>query len=364
MSLADLVVVAMSGGVDSSVAAALLKERGFNVIGVTLNIWPEPSTAAVESRHAACCSLDSVGDARTVADKLGIPHYTLNMRDLFDRAVVRDFLREYRRGRTPNPCVRCNRFVKFEGLLAKARALGARFLATGHYARIGRSSNGRFTLRKALDPSKDQSYALCFLTQEQLASTLFPLGDLTKTETREIASRLGLSTAQKPESQEICFVNGSYGDFLMAKEPAIAVPGPIKNRDGQVLGTHQGIAFYTVGQRKGLGIAVGRPLYVTEIDPRENTVTVGEWDDLYARGLIAEDINWVSMDETKDAIRASVRIRYKASAVAATAQLQPDGSMRIDFDDPQRAVTPGQTVVLYKHDEVIAGGTISKAIGC
>lgn len=359
----DLVVVAMSGGVDSSVAAALLLEQGYNVIGVTLDLSPEDPSAEVESRQSACCSLDSVGDARRVADKLGIPHYTLNFRDLFDRTVVQDFLEEYQSGRTPNPCVRCNRFVKFEALLAKARSWGARYMATGHYARIGRSPEGRFTLRKALDPAKDQSYALCFLTQGQLAHTLFPLGELAKTQTREIAARLGLVTAEKPESQEICFVPGDYGEYLRQRTPSVVQPGPIKNRKGELLGTHQGIAFYTVGQRKGLGIAAGQPLYVVEIDPRENTVVVGEREEVYSHGLVAEDLNWVSVAESEGPIRVDARIRYRASEVPAVARMQPDGTMLVEFDEPQRAVSPGQAVVLYRGDVVVAGGTIREAIG-
>jgi len=360
--LSDLVVVAMSGGVDSSVAAALLKEQGYRVIGVTLNVWPEELSVGVESRHSACCSLDSVGDARRVADRLGIPHYTLNFRDLFESTVIQDFLKEYRRGRTPNPCVRCNRFVKFEALLERALSWGATWLATGHYARVGRSPDGRFSLAKAADPSKDQSYALCFLTQEQLAHTLLPLSELTKTETRVVAARLGLPTAEKPDSQEICFVPGNYGDFLRRRVPEVVRPGPIVNRGGDVLGTHQGIAFHTVGQRKGLGIAAGRPLFVVEIDPERNRVVVGEREDAYSGGLVAEDLNWVSMPEPEGPTRVGARIRYRSPEVGATAKAQSDGTLLVQFDEPQRAVTPGQVVALYQGDAVIAGGTIRRAI--
>lgn len=352
----------MSGGVDSSVAAALLLEQGFNVIGITLILWPETDSAEAELRHSACCSLDAVGDARQVADRLGIPHYTLNVRDLFGRTVIQNFLEEYQAGRTPNPCVRCNRYVKFEGLLAKARALGARYLATGHYARIGRSADGRFTLRKALDSTKDQSYALCFLTQEQLAHTLFPLGESTKLEVRGIAARLGLATAEKPESQEICFVPGDYGEYLRQMAPWAVRPGPIRDVNGEPKGTHQGIAFYTVGQRKGLGVAAGKPLYVVDIDPEENAVIVGGWEDAHAQGLIADDLNWVSAPEQEGQIDVGVRIRYRASEAPAKAQLQSDGTLLVEFAEPQRAVTPGQAVVLYQGDVVVAGGTIKKAI--
>ena len=361
--MADLVVVAMSGGVDSSVAAALLKEQGYNVIGVTLNVWPEQGPAEHGVRHDGCCSLDSVEDARRVANELGIPHYTLNFRDLFDQAVVQNFLAEYQSGRTPNPCVRCNRFIKFEALMAKARSWGARHLATGHYARVDRSPEGRFTLRKAADPFKDQSYALYSLTQEQLAFTLFPLGELAKAETRRMAADLGLVTAQKAESQEICFVpDDDYAEYLRQRVPATAKPGPIRNRRGDVLGTHQGIAFYTVGQRKGLGIAVGRPLYVLEIVPRENAIVVGEEDEVYSRGLVADDLNWVSVGEPTEPIRANARIRYRSAEVPAVAWMQQDGTLAVEFDEPQRAVSPGQAVVLYQGDRVVGGGTIKGAV--
>lgn len=353
----------MSGGVDSSVAAALLKEQGYSVIGVTLNVWPEYAVVEAGSPHRACCSLDSVEDARRVADRLDIPHYTLNFRDIFDQAVIQNFLDEYLRGRTPNPCVRCNRFVKFEALLSRARSWEADYLATGHYARVGRSDDGRSTLRKAVDPSKDQSYALYSLTQQQLARTLFPLGELRKSETRRIAARLGLVTAEKPESQEICFVpDDDYSGFIRRRLPSAARPGPIRNREGELLGSHQGIAFFTVGQRRGLGIASGRPLYVLEILPEENAIVVGPRDELYSPGLLADDLNWVSIDEPGDAIRVAARIRYRAAEIPALARVRRDGKLEVRFDEPQRAVSPGQTVVLYDGDLVVAGGTIVEAV--
>ncbi|MGE5618191.1 MAG: tRNA 2-thiouridine(34) synthase MnmA [Sphingomonadaceae bacterium] len=358
-----MVVVAMSGGVDSSVAAALLNQQGYDVVGVTLNVWPEKSLVEADTRHNACCSLDSVEDARRVADLLGIPHYTLNFRDVFDRTVIEDFAREYLRGRTPNPCVRCNRFVKFDALLAKSRALGAEYLATGHYARVARSDEGRYVLRRAVDASKDQSYALYSLTQEQLAHTLFPLGEMEKTETRRIAARLGLITARKPDSQEICFVpDNDYARFLRQRIPSAARPGPILDQRGEVLGTHPGIAFFTVGQRKGLGLASSTPLYVLEIIPERNAVVVGERDALYSAGLIAGDVNWVSMEEPSGPVRVDARIRYRAPEVPAMARVQGDGSLLVEFDEPQRAVSPGQAVVLYQGDRVVAGGTIERAV--
>lgn len=360
--MSALVVVAMSGGVDSSVAAALLKEQGYRVMGVTLNVWPETGLVEADTRHNACCSLESVEDARRVADLLGIAHYTLNFREIFDQTVIQDFLREYLRGRTPNPCVRCNRFVKFEALMAKARSLDAEFLATGHYARIGRSESGRCTLRKAADASKDQSYALYSLTQQQLARTLFPLGEMEKSETRRIAAQLGLVTAAKPDSQEICFVqNDDYAGFLRGRIPSAARPGPILDEGGEQIGTHPGIAFYTVGQRKGLGLAARQPLYVLKIVPERNAIVVGEREGLYSPGLTAEDLNWVSLEQPAEPIRVAARIRYRATEVPATARVLEDGTLAVEFDEPQRAVSPGQAVVLYQGDAVAVGGTIAKA---
>ncbi len=359
--MSPLVVVAMSGGVDSSVAAALLKQQGYDLIGVTLNVWPEQPLVEADTRRTACCSLDAVDGARRVADLLGFPHYTLNFREIFDRAVIQDFVAEYAAGRTPNPCVRCNRFVKFQALLEKARALGAEYLATGHYARIGRSPDGRFTLSRAADGSKDQSYALYSLTQEQLARTLFPLGGQTKKETRRLAAEMGLATADKPESQEICFVqDNDYAGFLRTREPSVVRPGPIRDRDGRQLGTHSGIAFYTVGQRKGLGIATGKPLYVVDILPEENAVVVGELESGYSGRLIAVDLNWVSTAPTLQPLRVAAKIRYRAPAVPATAHLLEDGRLQVEFDEPQRAITPGQAVVLYNGDDVVVGGTIRR----
>ena len=361
--VSDLVVVAMSGGVDSSVAAALLVQQGYRVIGATMNLWPRKSMVEADTRHNICCSLESVDDARRVSDRLGIPHYVLNFRDLFERQVVRNFAEEYARGRTPNPCIRCNRYVKFDALLNKALSLGASFVATGHYARISRAEDGRYQLRQALHGGKDQSYALYSLTQEQLAHTIFPLGDLPKSETRRIAADLDLATAEKPESQELCFVpDGDYTGYLSTQLAGVNRSGPIKDLSGRVVGTHQGVAFYTIGQRKGLGIASSKPAYVVEILPEENTVVVGQPEDLLSPGLIADDINWVSVERPAGPIRVNVKIRYRSAEVPATATGHPDGSLLVEFDQPQRAVSPGQAVVLYQGDLVIAGGTIQKSI--
>ncbi len=359
----EIVVTAMSGGVDSSVAAALLVQQGYSVIGVTMNLWPRKSIVEADNRHSVCCSLESVDNARRVADRLGIPHYTLNFREIFDREVVRNFVQEYARGRTPNPCIRCNRYVKFEALLRKAIGLGARYVATGHYARVDRGAGGRFRLRKALHGEKDQSYALYSLTQEQLAHTLFPLGEMPKSETRRIAAELGLATADKPESMELCFVpDGHYGSFVSEKLPSAARPGPIRNVRGDVVGSHPGVALFTIGQRKGLGVASGRPLYVVDILPDENTIVVGEEQDLVSHGLDAEDMNWVSAERPESPVRITAKIRYRASEVPAVVEAGPDATARIVFDDPQRAVSPGQAVVLYDGDAVLGGGTILRAI--
>jgi len=361
--VSGLVVVAMSGGVDSSVAAALLQQQGYQVIGITLNLWPRVS--AVESdntRRTVCCSLESVEDARQVADRLGFPHYTLNFRDLFDRTVVQNFLAEYLKGRTPNPCIRCNRFIKFDALLAKARALGADAIATGHYARITRTGSGRWSLLKARDGSKDQCYALYSLTQEQLSYTLFPLGELEKRETRQMAEEMGLTTARKPESQELCFVpDDDYSGFIRQKAPEAMRNGTIVNRRGDVLGTHQGVAFYTIGQRKGLGMSAGRPLYVVDLLPESNTLVVGEGDELLSLSLVAEDVNWVSMDPPGGSVEVEAKIRYRSVPVPARASVREDGTLAVEFAEPQRAVTPGQAVVVYQGDAVVAGGTIRAA---
>jgi tRNA-uridine 2-sulfurtransferase len=362
--VSELVVAAMSGGVDSSVAAALLLEQGYRVVGVTMDLWPRKSMVEADTRHNVCCSLESVDDARRVADRLGIPHYTLNFRDVFHREVVRNFLEEYARGRTPNPCIRCNRFVKFEALLAKALSLGAGYVATGHYARIARSTDGRYLLKRALHAGKDQSYALFSLTQQQLAHTLFPLGELEKLETRRIAAELGLATAEKPESQELCFVpDGDYLGYISHELPSTAMPGPIRNLRGEVVGTHPGIAFFTVGQRKGLGIAASKPMYVVELVPDQNTVVVGEKEELYSRGLSAVDANWIGVEALAGEMRVTAKIRYRSEDVPATVRVVADGSVRIDFDEPQRAVSPGQAVVLYEGDTVVGGATITGSIG-
>ena len=355
------IVVAMSGGVDSSVVAAMLAEQGHEVIGITLNVWQK---GMVDTRLHACCSLSATHDAQRVADRIGIPHYALNFRDLFAREVMARFVASYAGGRTPNPCVDCNQYVKFAAFLDRARELDADYLATGHYARIARDDGaGRYRLLRALDPQKDQSYVLYMLGQRQLARTLFPMGSQTKTETRALARRYGLHVADKPDSYEICFVTSdNYREFLESWRPGMAVSGPIRYTDGRVLGEHDGIVNYTVGQRRGLGLTWPRPLYVTALDPEANTVFVGEEEDLYASALLASDVHWVADAPPAEPIRVSVRTRYRMAAAAATVEPTAAGEARVTFAEPIRAVAPGQATVFYQGDEVIGGGRIERAL--
>jgi tRNA-specific 2-thiouridylase len=349
----------MSGGVDSSVAAALLVRAGYRVIGVTLNVWPEGEGVAVVEREDACCALGAVEDARRVCGVLGIPHYVVNFRQVFQQQVIQNFVEEYRRGRTPNPCVRCNQFIKVDALLAKADVLGAEYVATGHYARVAQLESGRWALRRAADLKKDQSYVLYVMTQARLARAMFPLGDQTKEQTRSLAWELGLHVAGKPESQEICFVpTRNYRDYLREHEPSVARPGPIVDTNGKVVGRHEGIAFYTVGQRRGLGIASSRPLFVSEIWADANTLVVGDESDLLKREAYAAEVSWVAIGRPAEPLRVMVKARYKAEEVPARVEPAEDGGVRIIFDEPQRAITPGQTVVFYDGDLVVGGGTL------
>jgi tRNA-specific 2-thiouridylase len=353
----------MSGGVDSSVMAAMLVEQGHEVIGVTLNVEPRQLSLETVERVDACCSLSAVEDARRVADRIGIPHYTLNFRDVFRERVIENFVAEYRRGRTPNPCVRCNEHIKFEGVLNRLHGLDADAVATGHFARRGRdAAAGRWTLARGRDPGKDQSYVLYPLTQELLGRTLFPLEGLTKAEVRARARELGLVTADKPESQEICFVtDNDYAGFV-EQYGGESPPGPILDLAGRQLGQHRGVVHYTVGQRRGLGLSSPEPLYVIDVDPHRNAVVVGPESELQRDGLEADELNWVSIAPPRAAIRAAVKIRYRAPEVPCTVAPLGDDRVRVRFETPLKAVTPGQAAVLYQGDLVLGGGTIVRAL--
>jgi tRNA-specific 2-thiouridylase len=347
----------MSGGVDSSVAAAILKRRGYDVIGLTMQIWQENQT---DPRHAGCCSLGAVEDARRVARMLDIPHYVVNLKEEFKRAVIDNFIEEYAQGRTPNPCVQCNRHIKFEILFDKMRAFGCDKLATGHYARIRRdAASGHYRLLRARGNSKDQSYVLYMLGSRELENLMFPLGELpSKDHARQLARTFGLHLADKPDSQEICFVSeaGGYQEFLRNHSPHSLKPGEIRDTEGRVLGNHQGIATFTVGQRRGLGISTRQPLYVLRLSPENNVVEVGDAQALDRKTVDLKDVCWSPMAPGREAIRVNAKIRYNMPAQPATLLRRED--IQIIFDQPVRAVTPGQIAVAYRGATLIAGGTI------
>jgi tRNA-specific 2-thiouridylase len=351
------VVVAMSGGVDSSVAAALMAEAGHEVIGVTLKQWED---ADGNLPTAGCCTVGDAEDARRVAAQLDIPYYVLDYVDEFRAAVVEPFGRGYLSGQTPNPCVECNRTVRFQVLLERTAQLGAEVLATGHYARVVHGPDG-YVLRRGVDPGKDQSYVLHMLTQEQLARIQLPVGELTKPEVRSHAARLGLRTAGKPDSQEICFVGaGNYRDFLAQHFPETARPGRIVDMAGTEVGTHRGTAGFTIGQRRGLGVALQEPRFVVEIDAATSTVVIGDRDDLLAGGCVVGGVSFVSgRPPTDPAI--DVKVRYRSQPVPARLEATDD-QWHVRFDDPQAAVAPGQAAVFYDGDRVLGGGTIERSL--
>jgi len=350
----ERVVVAMSGGVDSSVAAALLKEQGYEVIGITMCF----NLADVTKKRLACCSLQGIEDARAVAHKLNLKHYVLNMQKILQQFVISDFCSEYILGRTPNPCVRCNQYIKFDALLKKALSLDAKFLATGHYARIAKTKEG-YQLKKASDLFKDQSYFLYRLNQGQLKHALFPLGNYTKNETRKLAKKLDLPVADKLASQEICFLPDSdYRIFLKSVVSGNIKPGNIVDKKGNILGQHKGIAFYTIGQREGLGIAKGYPLYVIEIDQRQNQIVVGKKEDAYKNSFIIKEPHFILRPITK---KVELRVKIRYNHIAALADVLPfDHKIKVQFRKPQFAITPGQSAVFYDKDKVIGGGIIEK----
>lgn len=352
------VMVGMSGGVDSSVAAAILVEKGYDVIGVTIQLWPDETKGSEEG----CCSLSAVYDARRVADKLGIPYYVLNFRDEFKKRVIDYFIREYSCGRTPNPCIACNRYIKFGLMLDKAASMGMDHIATGHYARAGYDpGTGRYLLKRSAAGEKDQTYVLYSLTQRQLGMTIFPLGEFAKGQTRKKAKEFGLQVADKRESQEICFIpDNDYVRFLEENVPGISKPGNFIDTQGNMIGRHKGIVHYTIGQRRGLEIAFGKRMFVSDIDVRNNTVTLGEEKDLYSNTLTAADVNFIPFDSLNGELRVTAKIRYNSEDSPATITPGENGEVNVVFDVPQRAVAPGQSVVFYDGDTVVGGGIIKK----
>jgi len=358
----ERVVVGMSGGVDSSVAAALLVEQGFEVVGVTLRVWPWEEPEDPKKRFGSCCSPETVDDARQVARRLGIPYYLLNTEREFDQSVIANFVAEYSAGRTPSPCVICNQEVKFGLLRRRALAWEASAVATGHYARIDYDPRStRYLLRRGRDPRKDQSDFLWPLTQEQLKAARFPVGGLTKEEVRAMARARGLVTAEKPESQEICFIPESdYRGFLRRRAPEAFRPGPIVDRAGRVLGEHRGLAGFTVGQRRGLGITAGQALYVVALDPDRNAVVVGNGPDLEETRLVATQVNFIPFDSLDGEMRVAAKVRHSHAAAPATISPRAPAAVEVRFDSAQRAFAPGQSVVFYQDDLVVGGGIIKR----
>lgn len=352
------VVVGMSGGVDSSVAAYLLKEQGYDVIGVTMQIWQDESQEQIED-NGGCCGITAVDDARRVAMQLDIPYYVMNFKNEFKKNVIDYFTDEYIHGRTPNPCIACNRHVKWESLLKRSLEIGADCIATGHYARIAQLENGRYAIRNSVTAKKDQTYALYNLTQEQLSHTLMPVGDYNKDEIRAIAEKIGIQVAHKPDSMEICFVpDNDYAGFITRETGYVSRPGNFVDLHGNIHGTHKGIIHYTVGQRKGLGLAMGHPVFVVAIRPETNEIVIGENDDVFSTKLYANNINLMSVDKIEEPIRARAKIRYSHEGADCTIRMADDGLLECVFDEKQRAVTPGQALVIYDGDYVLGGGTI------
>lgn len=353
------VVIGMSGGVDSSVGAYLLKEQGYDVVGVTMQIWQDEDNT-VQEEHGGCCGLSAVDDARRVAWKLQIPYYVMNFKREFKDQVIDYFVDEYIRGRTPNPCIACNRFVKWESLLKRSLDIGAEFIATGHYARIEQLPGGRYALRKSVTEAKDQTYALYNLTQYQLSHTLMPVGAYTKEEIRAIADRIHLGVAGKPDSQEICFIpDHDYAKFIKDNVGTSLPEGNFVDLGGNVLGRHKGITHYTIGQRKGLNLSMKRPVFVVEIRPETNEVVIGDTQDVFSDTLRCDHVNWMAIDGLHgEEKQVSAKIRYSHKGASCMIREVEDGVVECVFEEPQRAITPGQAVVFYDGDYVVGGGII------
>ncbi|SES86702.1 tRNA 2-thiouridine(34) synthase MnmA [[Clostridium] polysaccharolyticum] len=352
------VVIGMSGGVDSSVAAFLLKEKGYDVMGVTMQIWQDEASY-VQEENGGCCGLSAVDDARKVADQLGIPYYVMNFKDSFKDHVIDYFIKEYLEGKTPNPCIACNRYVKWESLLKRSLDIGADYIATGHYARIIQLENGRYALKKSATAAKDQTYALYNLTQHQLAHTLMPVGEYTKDQIREIAKGINLRIANKPDSQEICFIpDNNYAGFIEQTVGKVPDAGSFVDMDGNIIGKHKGIIHYTVGQRKGLNLSLGKPAFVVEIRPETNEVVIGDNQDVFHDTLYANHLNFMSIEDLDGKMRVTGKIRYSHQGQPCMIEKVADDIVKVVFDQPVRAITPGQAVVFYEEDIVVGGGTI------
>ncbi len=352
------IAVAMSGGVDSSVTAAILKGEGYEVVGVTMRFWECDYTDGKSTPFDGCCGVQGLADAQKVCSILGIPHKVADMQRIFKDKVVTDFYTEYSRGRTPNPCIRCNEHLKFGAFMEWVQNFGIDLISTGHYARIEKHGE-RYKLKKGVDENKDQSYVLYSMNQEQLGRTLMPLGGLTKQKVREMAVELGLPVAEKKDSQEICFVpDDDYRGFVSRQMPHLLKSGVIKDSNGKVLGEHNGIINYTIGQRRGLGISADEPLFVIDIDVETNAIVVGSKQETYGNKLVATDVNWISIENPDHPIRVNAKIRYNHQEAPATVTPMNDGRVNVAFEDLQMAITPGQTVVFYQEDTVVGGGTI------